>query len=147
MTRYIEIRNWEKFQHADATKRGNDPKWIKIFTRLHSDDEFLALTGHQRAVLIGLWLEYARSGRHLILSTRSLSARLHLRVMSRDIAAIETHGFITIRHDSVQTASSLDKRREEEEERLDVTPPTVNEENAGTIHDFVEAMDRKRRAG
>lgn len=113
MTDYIEIRNWDKFQHADATKRGNDPVWIKAYTRLLSDDDYLGLTGHRRAILHGLWLEYARSGRRLRLDTAFLTRRLDLRVSMADLNAIKNLGFIEIRQDSVKTVSSLDKKRRE----------------------------------
>lgn len=99
MTDYIHIRNWDKFQHPDATKRGNNPKWIKSLTPLLSDDDYLNLTGHQRAVLHGIWLEYARSGQQLALSTGSLSRRLSLRVTKRTLTALNQAGFIEIRQD------------------------------------------------
>src|SRR3954454_13628824 len=89
MTDYIEIRNWDRFQHADATKRGRDPVWIKTYTRILSDDAYLSLSGHRRAILHGLWLEYARSGRRLPLDTRSITRRIDLRVTMRDLQAIK----------------------------------------------------------
>jgi hypothetical protein len=106
-------RNWDHFQHADATKRGRNPRWIKNYTALTSDDDYLDLTGHQRAILHGLWLEYARSGRHLHLNTRSLSARLRLRVMRRDLEALNHAGFIEFCQDNVQTTSrpEVEKRK------------------------------------
>ena len=54
---WIEIVDWERFQHYDPEKRS--PPWIKIYLELHHDDSFLRLSGDQRAILLGLWLEYA----------------------------------------------------------------------------------------
>jgi hypothetical protein len=119
-TTYIEITGWDTFQHSDATKRGRDPKWIKLYTRLHSDDDFLALSGHRRAVLFGLWLEYARSGRRIALDTRSLTRRLSLRVSTKDIDALNHAGFIEFRHDAVKTRG---EERREEETRLERALP------------------------
>ena len=115
MTEYVVPRNWEQFQHHDATKRGRNPRWIKNHTALMSDDDYRELTGHQRAILHGLWLEYARTGRHLLLTTRSLSSRLGLRVMRRDIEALNHAGFLEIRRDNVTTLSRLrrDKTRQD----------------------------------
>jgi hypothetical protein len=61
--RQIIIRNWDKFQHKDVwRKSGGRPPWIKAYTRLLHDDEFLALTHAQRGILLGLWLLRASSG-------------------------------------------------------------------------------------
>lgn len=125
MTDYIEIHDWDKFQHADATKRGANPKWIRIYTLLHSDDDWFALTPHQRAVLVGLWLEYARSGCQLAANTASLTRRLGLRVSTQQLKALETKGFITIRQDNVKTLSSLEERREEKTRALTLQEPTA----------------------
>lgn len=114
--RWIVIPRWDEFQHPDAGRSRTLP-WIKSYTRLLSDDNYLSLTAHQRAILHGLWLEYARSGRQLRLTTGSLSARLSLRVMTRDIEALNHAGFIELSASkpASQPASnpaSLDKRRE-----------------------------------
>src|SRR4051794_32530207 len=92
---WIVVCRWDEFQHRDMS-RSSVPPWIKVYTNLLHNDSYLGLTGHQRAVLQGLWLEYASTHAHLPLTTRSLSARLRLRVMMRDIEALNHAGFIEV---------------------------------------------------
>lgn len=70
--------------------------WIKVYTRLLHDDNYLTLTGHRRAVLHGLWLEYATSRRELPDNTLMISRRLALKVTRRDLEALNHAGFIRI---------------------------------------------------
>lgn len=113
---WIVIPNWDDFQHPDATRTGNIP-WIKSYTRLQSDRNYLNLTFHQRGLLHSLWLEYARARRQLSGSTLSLTRQLGHRVATRDLKAIQQAGFITITASKPQAESkqpaSLDKTRQE----------------------------------
>lgn len=95
MTRqvYIVIPNWDGpdgFQHY----RDRDPIWIKNYVRLMSHDDYLDLSYHQRGILHGLWMEYARSNRQLPGSTVTLTRRLGHRVTTRDLEALNEAGFI-----------------------------------------------------
>ena len=110
----IDIPNWKDFQHADVIKRGHAPAWIKTFTRLLSDDNYLDLTPPQRALLHGIWLEYARSGGKVTEDTAKLSRRLSLRVTKQMLAALNHAGFIEIRPDTVTPLTRLEEKREEE---------------------------------
>ena len=92
--RWIIVTGWDRHQHRDMA-RTEIPPWLKVYTRLHSDDDFLKLTFHQRGVLIGLWIEYARARRQLTDSTSALSRRLGHRVMRRDLDALNHAGYIT----------------------------------------------------
>lgn len=110
--------NWERFQHADATKRGKNPTWIKNYTALMSNDDYLDLTLAQRGLLHGIWLEYARTGRGLseartrrLLSTHKGDSRHFL----AHLHALQTLGFIEFCQDNGVTASRLDIEVEEEE--------------------------------
>lgn len=107
--RFIVVPGWEDFQHY----RDRDPVWIKTYTRLLSDDAYLTLSAHQRAVLHGVWLMYARSGAHLRLTTRSLSQQLNLRVMTRDLEALNQAGFLEFSLAPRSDHARPDKRREE----------------------------------
>lgn len=91
-TTWITVTRWDDFQHY--SKR--DPIWVKVYTRLLSDDRYLSLTFHQRGVLQGIWLEYARANRQLRGSTLSLSRQLGGRVTTRDLEALNDAGFIDI---------------------------------------------------
>lgn len=125
--RWIVIPRWDEFQHRDMA-RSTIPPWIKTYTKLLHDEAYLSLTSHQRAVLHGLWLEYASARRHLLLSTTSLSARLRLRVMSRDIEALNHAGFITISasrpaSNLASNLASLEVEVEKEKSKSKSRPP------------------------
>ncbi len=87
---WIIIPKWGSFQHY----KDRTPKWIKVYTELLHDENYLALTGDQRAILCGLWLEYASSRSQLPLNTRSLSSRLRLRVTTRQLDILNRAGFL-----------------------------------------------------
>jgi len=91
---WIEIPRWRDFQHYDPAKR--TPPWVKTYTRLMSDGAYLDLTGDQRAILHGLWLEYASSSCRLRAETRSLTRRLNLRVTRAQLERLEEAGFIRL---------------------------------------------------
>jgi len=91
--RWIVIDRWDDFQHPDAGRSGVTP-WIKSYTRLLSNDDFLELSHHIRGVLFGLWLEYARARRQLGGSPVALTRRLGQRVTTRDLDTLNHAGFI-----------------------------------------------------
>ncbi len=106
---WIQVNNWERFQHPDAA-RSLVPPWIKSWTELLSNDAYLDLSPHCRAVLHGIWLEYARSRRQLAVNTASLTRRLSLRVSSRQLKTLSDAGFITF---VASKPASTEKRRED----------------------------------
>lgn len=55
---YISIRNWEKYQHY----KDRNPPWIKCYTHLLDDDDFLDLSMSERALWIMLLLRASRNG-------------------------------------------------------------------------------------
>ncbi len=116
---YIHIVGWDRHQHRDAA-RSSVPTWIKNHTRLLSDDNYLALSAHQRAVLHGLWLEYARSRCQLSANTASLTRRLALRVSLRQLEALSHAGFITL---SASNVARLEVEREVEDKEQELAPP------------------------
>ncbi len=89
---WIHVRNWDRFQHY---KRRNPP-WIKNYTDLLSDENYLQLPEGCRAILHGLWLDYARTGCQLPVNTASLSRRLALRVTTPQLKRLSDAGFITL---------------------------------------------------
>jgi len=94
--RWIVIPNWEKFQHY-KTRDGESvlrPEWIKNYGRLLHDDAYRRLSFPQRAVLHGLWLEYAASGREIADDTAALSQRLGGRVTRATLDALNHAGYI-----------------------------------------------------
>lgn len=118
---WISVRNWRHFQHYDPAKR--QPRWLKLYTELLSDDAWLELSGNDRAVLVCLWLEYASSRCRLRADTRSLSRQLSLRVTSATLDRLVHAGFIDIvasklLADGYQSASPEVEREVEEETPL-----------------------------
>lgn len=89
---WVVVVDWDRFQHY----RNRAPRWVKLYTDLQHDDDWRALTGNDRAVLVGIWLEYASSGCRLHADTRSLSARLALRVTTGTLERLTAAGFITV---------------------------------------------------
>lgn len=95
---YISVRNWtgsKGFQHYDPTKRGLPP-WIKNYTRLLQDDDYLELSEHCALILHRLWLAYAQSACRLPADTRKLSQRLAVRVTKSHLDSLNHAGFIDI---------------------------------------------------
>lgn len=104
--RRIEVCNWNKFQHY----KDRDPPWIKNYTRLLADHNYLSLTLRQRGILHGLWLLYAASGRDLGHSPAQIGSMLgQERVRTRDLERLEQAGFIR----TFASARALARSREE----------------------------------
>lgn len=90
--RWIEIPNWDRFQHY----RDRRPAWVKAYVSLLTNVDYRALTGHQRAVLLGIWLMYASNSSRLAVDTASLTRAIGLRVSEKTIDALEQAGFVRI---------------------------------------------------
>jgi hypothetical protein len=137
--RYIVIPNWDTFQHYS----NRDPVWIKVYTRLCSDEGFRELTFHQRGVLISLWIEYARSGRQLRDNTATLTRQLGHRVLRRDIEALTYAGFITF-----SASAPLAQRREEKKRKEPPSiPPTHDRVREPTEAEIVRARENRESNG
>lgn len=122
---------WRRFQHYDPSKR--QPPWIKTYTDLLDNEEYLALSLRLRGILAGIWLAYASSRSQL----GSNPARIGLRigdssVRARDIQALCDAGFLRIvaskalaegYHDASPRAHASDVETETEEEQ---PPPSVS---------------------
>jgi hypothetical protein len=91
--RWLVIPRWDDFQHRDMA-RSTIPPWIKTYTKLMSDDDFLGLSFHLRGVLVSIWMEYAAARRQLLGSTSTLTRRLGQRVTTRDLESLNHAGFI-----------------------------------------------------
>jgi hypothetical protein len=88
---WIVIPNWRRFQHYGDRR---DPPWIKNYEALLHNADYLALTGHQRGVLHGLWLEYAASHCQIADSTATVTRQLGVRVSRATLKALNDAGFI-----------------------------------------------------
>ncbi len=92
---WIWVPRWDGpdgFQHY----RDRDPIWIKNYTRLLSDDAYVALSLPSRGLLHGIWVAYAVSARRLPGNTLVLSRRLGCQVKRQTLEALVHAGFIEI---------------------------------------------------
>ncbi len=115
---YLHICHWDRFQHY----KKRNPPWIRLYTDLLSRDDYLNLTGHRRAILHGLWIEYARSSRRLPDDTVTLSRRLELRVLRTDLDALNHAGFIEFSASAVLAECKQSAIPEAETETREINP-------------------------
>lgn len=117
--RYIHITNWfSGGPRGNGFQRFKDrkPNWIRLYFDLAKNDDYRELTGHRRAVLIGLWMEYGMKvrrdaddeftiARGLLDDTSMISRDLNLRVTRSDLESLNHAGFIYFsEHKSVTTS-------------------------------------------
>jgi hypothetical protein len=120
---WIVVRNWERFQHY----RDRDPLWIKNYTALLANEDYLRLPAATRGLLHGLWIAYGASNGQLPNNTRSLSSRLRQRVTKRQLELLNHAGFIEV---SASKPLALTRSREEETETEKETPKPPSEKGA-----------------
>lgn len=91
---YVYIENWEKFQHPDAVRSNNMP-WLKMYTDLLGNDDWLELTPADRTLLQGLWMLTGRYGLGRVRADSGwLNAQLKIRKGS--LERLKDAGFISI---------------------------------------------------
>lgn len=104
--RTISIPGWEKFQHYKKRR----PPWIKLHTDLLHRDEYLDLSGFDRAVLHGLWLMAAENAHDTpTIAVRHVSSTLAMRANSVH-AAIERLNHAGFIH--VSASKALARRKQ-----------------------------------
>jgi hypothetical protein len=92
---WISVKNWSRFQRYDPSVR-NLP-WIKNYTSLLHDPDYMDLSEHRALLLHRLWLVYAASRSRVAAdSLTSLSRSLGVRVTRSDLEALTEAGFIEI---------------------------------------------------
>jgi hypothetical protein len=117
--KWIIVKNWKRFQHPDVSRGESAPIWIRNYTRLLHDEDYLSLSWTQRGLLHGIWLEYAASDGRLPDDTSTLSRRLGERVLRVTLDSLYHAGFLTTSASKPpRLSASLDKKR------LDKNPPT-----------------------
>lgn len=94
MDGWIIVPHWDRFQHY----KNRNPPWIKLYTELNSSDDWCSLTLAERGLLVGIWLEYARSNGQF--STLDVAKRLdladHYAHVSKHLKALTNAGFIEV---------------------------------------------------
>lgn len=137
---FLWIDRWDEHQTVE-TKRGKKwtPPWIRNYTRLLHNDAYLGLSGHRRAILHGLWLEFASSDRRVIINTSSLSHRLALRITMRDLIALNHAGFVHFVPERTvemfRNGSGIEERRGEPK-AVSVLDHTPSGRDNGTARDL-----------
>lgn len=144
---WISIVDWEReYQHYDPQKRLQNPRgsmpWIKNYTRLMQNDEYLELTEHCALILHRLWLVYAMSACRLRADTRSLSRKTGLRVTKSHLVSLNHAGFIEL-VDSRELAegylaSSTRVTRVEVEVEIESTSSQSGSKTTGETHTTLE---------
>ena len=87
---WIVVKNWRRFQHY-----GNrSPPWIKLYTELNSDPNWLGLSSAARGMLVTIWLEYARSNEQL--SARSVLGLCGKSARTAHLESLNEAGFIQL---------------------------------------------------
>jgi len=127
---WIVVPGWDRFQHY----RDRSPVWIKLYTELLDNEDWLSLTHAERGVLVQIWLLYARStGR---LRAQRVASTVHRNLRQRALDSLVEKGFIQIvaseplalARARVETETEKEKNKNPspqsgELERLDFEPP------------------------
>jgi hypothetical protein len=119
--------------------------WVKNYTALLSDPDYLELTDTQRGVLHGLWLLYGIRRRALEWSSRYLGRALSIpsQNLGRTLGVLERRNFIEL-----CDATFTEERRGEEIRRDKKTPPispSRGDEFDSTFLEFWKLYPRQRR--
>ena len=147
--RWIVVPNWREFQHY----KNRDPSWVKAYTRLLDDPEYLELSFHVRGVLLGLWLAYARSDGQLrgntLALTRQLGGDTGTRVTTRDLERLNHAGFIRFSASKplalrYQVASPEVEVEREKEKNNPVTVTALHEDRNGSGHGEIDPDEINR---
>jgi len=93
---YIWINRWDEFQtyHKKRDKIWAPP-WIKLYPRLLTDPDFLALTESSQLILVKLFMLFSKSRQSVSKDTRMLSHLLHQRVTNRQLESLNHAGYIS----------------------------------------------------
>lgn len=126
---YLEIKNWEKFQHY---KDDRPIKWIKLYLSLLRDYDFNALTEVQQNHLWKIWLLAAELNNKVPNDPEYISKQICAK-SKVDINQLVESGFLiprtvsydTVRNSTAYTYVELEKEIEieiEKEKERDVSP-------------------------
>lgn len=88
---YIEIVNWDKYQHY----KNRDPPWIKLYNAMLDDPDFMRLQDASRWLAVGLMLLASRTENQVPADGGWLQWRLRLS-SPPDLEPLVTIGFIRI---------------------------------------------------
>lgn len=70
---YFRIKNWNRYQHRDATRNGHMP-WVKLYTNILRDEKMMQMTAYQFAIWVQLIALAGEKCNRLPLDQRTLRA-------------------------------------------------------------------------
>ncbi len=94
MNKYIKVRNFELYQHY----KDRNPPWIKLYTRLLDDVDFLSTDDDLKWPIVGLFLLASRLENKIPLNASYLRSRLGIRKL--DIKRLVQTPFIVVVQDA-----------------------------------------------
>lgn len=153
MTKYLQVKDWGNFQHY----KDRSPAWIKLHKNLLDDFEFQCLPLASRALAPMLWLIASESQEGIIeYNIKKLSFRLRVseQEMESALEPLLSGGFLECYQGAssplaeVYSNGSLEKRREEKEERrtLGDRNPKVTLQDLNISH-IADWLKEKRSDG
>lgn len=109
---WIVVLNWDKFQHY----KDRDPAWIKLYTSLLHNADYVSLSPTCRALLTGLWQLYAVS--HCQLRVSDCARALRMTCRAEHLKRLSDAGFIELRASRpLALARSREEEKKEEKKR------------------------------
>lgn len=72
---YFRIKNWDKYQHRDATRNGRMP-WFKVYCDILDDPKLCSLSPPQMGILVRTWALAAALSNKIPLDRPYLRPRL-----------------------------------------------------------------------
>jgi len=114
-TDWIIVPNWGRFQHYGD----RDPVWIKVYTKLLHDPNYIGLSLASQGLLQIIWLAYARQKERLRVDDVATLSR-HRGSFGMQLVALNHAGFI---HFSASKPLAPNKEEEEEKEKESPKPP------------------------
>lgn len=140
---WIVVKNWQRFQHY----RDRDPLWIKNYTDLLKNDDYLALSMASRGLLHVIWLAYAAKSCHV--RVKDVSRLCHRSASYYQLIALNHAGFIEFTA-SEPIAQEIEiekevvkgpKRADAEGQCRAAVLDLASDWNSGNSEDFFDALD------
>lgn len=135
MTDYLQVKNWDLFQHY---KRRNPP-WIRLYCNLDFDEDFMALTDAQKWHLVACWHDASKDKTKTGLisaNEKSFKRRWDINSKTSVFDPLIKRGFLSYKQDAsgmlatcVQDArpETEQSRDRAETEQIGSTPETAPE--------------------
>ena len=88
---YIEIKNWEKYQHY----KNRNPPWIKLHNSLFDDYDYASLPDDSKLLLISLFLLASRTNNKIPYDVEWIKSKAVL-IGKPNIEPLLDNGFLTV---------------------------------------------------